>query len=378
MYMGNTCTIKIVYDYNADNFDHSDLDFIGGSQLYSEPCEREPVNSVDGLKDSQGRAWGAEWKEQIRKNWDSYAQIVTEGESLPYLDQFVDLDPNYRDKWGDPLLRITFDWHDNQRAMWRFIAKKALGIMEAMKPTKIIDFKPEIPPTTSPSTSQRTDRRLRHGHESRPFGHQHLRTGLGYAERVRHRRCPLPPESGCEPDRNNRRGHLPNGGGDWRSLFQESERPPQLTHGDGGNEQAVRCPTPIEQIIQIATFRAELRTFLRHSEQVARRWQLTPQRFLLLLTIEGAPDRSGRLSLTEIAERLSLSRNTVTELCSRAEEAGLLSRDDAEEDRRLVYLELTREAERRLFGALNEMDEHRGDISKAFDELTRSVRQARR
>jgi gluconate 2-dehydrogenase alpha chain len=145
MYMGNTCTIKIIYDYNADNFDHSDLDFIGGSQLYSEPCEREPVNSVDALKDEKGRAWGAEWKEQIRKNWDSYAQIVTEGESLPYLDQFVDLDPNYRDKWGDPLLRITFDWHDNQRAMWRFIARKALGIMKAMKPTKIIDFKPEIP-----------------------------------------------------------------------------------------------------------------------------------------------------------------------------------------------------------------------------------------
>lgn len=145
MYMGNTCTIKIVYDYNADNFDHSDLDFIGGSQLYSEPCEREPVNSVDALKDTKGRAWGAEWKEQIRKNWDSYAQIVTEGESLPYLDQFVDLDPNYRDKWGDPLLRITFDWHDNQRAMWRFIAKKALEIMKAMNPTKIIDFKPEIP-----------------------------------------------------------------------------------------------------------------------------------------------------------------------------------------------------------------------------------------
>jgi len=131
---------------------------------------------------------------------------------------------------------------------------------------------------------------------------------------------------------------------------------------------------PIEQIIQIATFRAELRAFLRHTEQIARRWQLTPQRFLLLLTIKGAPDRSGRLSLTEIADRLSLSRNTVTELCSRAEDIGLLSRDDAEEDRRLVYLELTREAERRLFGALKEMDEHRADLAKAFGELTRSFR----
>ena len=73
--------------------------------------------------------------------------------------------------------------------------------------------------------------------------------------------------------------------------------------------------------------------------------------------------------MTEIADRLSVSRNTVTELCSRAEEVGLVRREDAEEDRRLVYLELTEEAERRLYGALNEMDRHRGEIAQAFDEL---------
>lgn len=135
---------------------------------------------------------------------------------------------------------------------------------------------------------------------------------------------------------------------------------------------------PIEQVIQIAAFRSELRTFLHHGEQVARRWRLTPQRFLLLLAIKGAPDRSGRLSLTEIADRLSLSRNTVTELCARAEEAGLLRREDAEDDRRLVYLELTDEGNRRLFGALDEMDGHRGEITQAFDALTQSFRKASR
>jgi gluconate 2-dehydrogenase alpha chain len=145
MYMGNTCTIKIIYDYNADTFDHSDLPFIGGSQLYSEPCEREPVNSVGDTKDKQGRSWGAEWKGEVRKGWDSQASIVTEGESLPYLDQFVDLDPNYTDKWGQPLLRISFDWHQNQRDLWRFVAQRALEIMQAMNPSKIVDFKPEIP-----------------------------------------------------------------------------------------------------------------------------------------------------------------------------------------------------------------------------------------
>ena len=223
MYMGNTCTIKIIYDYNADNFDHSDLDFIGGSQLYSEPCEREPVNSVNGLKDKKGRAWGADWKNEIRKNWDSYAQIVTEGESLPYVDQFVDLDPNYTDKWGNPLLRISFDWHDNQRALWRFVAKKALAIMKEMNPTKIVDFKPGDPglqhrevPVHPP------DRRLRDGQQPRAFGDQHLRPGLGHAERLRHRGGALPSEPRRQPDRNGRCGDLPTRRGDARQLSQES------------------------------------------------------------------------------------------------------------------------------------------------------------
>lgn len=146
MYMGNTCTIKIVYDFNADNFDHSDLDFIGGSQLYSEPCEREPVNSVKGLTTADGKYWGAAWKDEIRKNWDSYAAIVTEGESIAYEDNFLDLDPNYTDRFGNPLLRLTFDWHDNERNMWRFVAARAKEIMERMKPSRIVKFTPELPP----------------------------------------------------------------------------------------------------------------------------------------------------------------------------------------------------------------------------------------
>jgi gluconate 2-dehydrogenase alpha chain len=146
MYMGNTCTIKIIYDYNGDVFDHKDLDFIGGSQLYSEPCEREPFNSVTGLTTAAGKTWGAEWKDELRRNWDSYVSIVTEGESLPYEDQFLDLDPNYRDRYGTPLLRITFDWHDNQRNLWRYVAQRAKEIMDRMQPSRIVQFTPELAP----------------------------------------------------------------------------------------------------------------------------------------------------------------------------------------------------------------------------------------
>jgi gluconate 2-dehydrogenase alpha chain len=144
--MGNTCTIAIIYDYNGDNFDHSDLDFVGGMQLYSEPCEREPFNSVKGLTTKDGKSWGAEWKKQLGRDWDSYASIVTEGESIPYEDQFVDLDPHYQDKFGNPLLRITFDWHPNEQRMWGFIAARAKEIMTAMKPSRVVSYMPDMEP----------------------------------------------------------------------------------------------------------------------------------------------------------------------------------------------------------------------------------------
>jgi gluconate 2-dehydrogenase alpha chain len=144
MYMGNTCTIKIVYDYNADVFDHSDLDFIGGMQLFSEPCEREPFNSVKDYSTADGATWGAAWKRELGRNWDSFAGINTEGESIAYEQNRVDLDPNYRDRWGQPLLRLTFDWTENEQSMWRFMYARSLEIMRAMNPTRIVKTMPEL------------------------------------------------------------------------------------------------------------------------------------------------------------------------------------------------------------------------------------------
>jgi DNA-binding MarR family transcriptional regulator len=135
---------------------------------------------------------------------------------------------------------------------------------------------------------------------------------------------------------------------------------------------------PLERIIHIATFRHELRAFLRHSEAVARRWEMTPQWYMLLLAIKGAPDSSERASVTELSDRLLLSRNTVTELCTRAEAAGLVYRESAEHDLRVVHLRLTDEGERRLGGALLENENYRTELIDAFGELSESFGRATR
>src|SRR5437764_11603718 len=93
-------------------------------------------------------------------------------------------------------------------------------------------------------------------------------------------------------------------------------------------------------VVAVAEFRAGLRQFLRRSERIAREAGLTPQRYLLLLMIKGAADGSEQSTVTELAERLQLAQSTVTELVRRAEETGLLEREQAHTDARVVHLRL--------------------------------------
>jgi DNA-binding MarR family transcriptional regulator len=69
---------------------------------------------------------------------------------------------------------------------------------------------------------------------------------------------------------------------------------------------------------------------------------------------------------------LQLSRNSVTELCARAEEIGLIRREPSATDQRVVYLRLTEEGDRRLRGVLLESDLLRRDLDDAFQRLTTS------
>jgi gluconate 2-dehydrogenase alpha chain len=131
-FMGNGAMGALIHDFNADNFDHADLDFIGGGSISSGGGERTPVASVGGVPGANGKTWGAEWKEALRTNWDSVSGVGIQGESLPYDDQYVDLDPTYRDRYGFPLLRITFDWHENDYNLIRHLSPKMREILERM------------------------------------------------------------------------------------------------------------------------------------------------------------------------------------------------------------------------------------------------------
>jgi DNA-binding MarR family transcriptional regulator len=125
-----------------------------------------------------------------------------------------------------------------------------------------------------------------------------------------------------------------------------------------------------EDYVRVAEFRSSLRRFLRRAEKISRSAGLTPQRYLLLLMVKGAPGGSEQSTVTELAERLQLAQSTVTELVGRAADAGLLRRDPSGEDGRVAHVRLTEEGERRLAQAFSDLESEREELRHALAQLT--------
>jgi gluconate 2-dehydrogenase alpha chain len=113
----------------------------GGNRTSASADEEEPTRTHPaiagelGSLTSSSTLWGTAWKKALRTSWDSSIAISIQGESLPYEDQFLDLDPTYKDSFGLPLLRLTFDFHENDYKLYSYIAARAAEIMTAMNPT---------------------------------------------------------------------------------------------------------------------------------------------------------------------------------------------------------------------------------------------------
>ena len=59
---------------------------------------------------------------------------------MAYKGNYMDLDPTYKDHFGDPFLRLTLDWRDNERRMAEFAISKAVEIARAMGAKEVTPF----------------------------------------------------------------------------------------------------------------------------------------------------------------------------------------------------------------------------------------------
>ncbi|MGH8444551.1 MAG: GMC family oxidoreductase [Solimonas sp.] len=120
-------------DLNGNQLDNAKAGFVGGGVIWARQPGSGPVRGIatpPGVPN-----WGSEWKKAVKQAFRHSFYYEVQGSCMSYRDAYLSLDPTYRDGFGRPLLRMTFDWHDNEIAGSKFLVDKALEMCKTLNPT---------------------------------------------------------------------------------------------------------------------------------------------------------------------------------------------------------------------------------------------------
>ncbi|HTT65970.1 MAG TPA: GMC family oxidoreductase [Bryobacteraceae bacterium] len=81
--------------------------------------------------------WGAEYKQMLRTYFTHTMSLLAHTSSLAQLKNTITLDPEVKDAWGLPAVRVTFDFHADDLAAMNWVLKKQVEILEAAGAKKI-------------------------------------------------------------------------------------------------------------------------------------------------------------------------------------------------------------------------------------------------
>jgi gluconate 2-dehydrogenase alpha chain len=119
-------------DLNGNQLDNAAAGFVGGGVIWA----RQPgAGPVRGITTAPGVPnWGTAWKKGVKEAFRHSFYYEVQGSCMSYKDSYLDLDPTYKDGFGRPLLRMTFNWHDNEIKGSQFLVGKALDMCKVLGP----------------------------------------------------------------------------------------------------------------------------------------------------------------------------------------------------------------------------------------------------
>jgi len=106
------------------------LGFHGGGGLDARYDFTPIAAALNGLPPDAPK-WGADFKKMLRHNFTRTFEVFCHGTSLPVETNGFSLDPDVKDAWGLPALRMTFRDHPNDLKMMTWMKDRALEILEA-------------------------------------------------------------------------------------------------------------------------------------------------------------------------------------------------------------------------------------------------------
>jgi len=83
--------------------------------------------------------WGKAWKAARAKWYQGAMNIGASGSVMANRYNWLDLDPTYRNAFGQPLMRMTFDYKENEQKMGQHAARIVNDLAKAMNPTHLTE-----------------------------------------------------------------------------------------------------------------------------------------------------------------------------------------------------------------------------------------------
>jgi gluconate 2-dehydrogenase alpha chain len=118
------------YDWNLDRAPHG---YVGGFNVSGGMTHGRPI-SFRPLPGGTPQ-WGTAWKAASAKWYNSALIVSSSGSVMANRYNYFELDPNYKNAFGLPLMRMTFDYKANEHKMGQHAAAVINNIAKSMNPT---------------------------------------------------------------------------------------------------------------------------------------------------------------------------------------------------------------------------------------------------
>ena len=124
---------RVIHDFYAADPKRG---FYGGGGIDARFNSYPASFALQGLPDNAPK-WGAEYKEMLRTYFTHTMALLSHTSSLPLERNHIDLDPEVKDAWGLPAVRITYDYHPDDLATMNWLMTKQVEILEAAGAKKV-------------------------------------------------------------------------------------------------------------------------------------------------------------------------------------------------------------------------------------------------
>jgi gluconate 2-dehydrogenase alpha chain len=146
-FMGAGGSNVTIDDFNINwGFDRGPHGFVGAYNVGSGFNTALPIGSRPGPAGTP--QWGKAWKAATAKWYQKAMNINASGSVMANRNNYYDLDPTYRNAFGQPLMRMTFDYKENEHKLGRHSADLVNAIARSMNPASLIPASARVEPWT--------------------------------------------------------------------------------------------------------------------------------------------------------------------------------------------------------------------------------------